>query len=96
MSDWPGCGGKMTSYNNLKLSFSERPWDVDRDYFCWQPIGVWLLGSKSRLIESVSEYESVPQICIKENFHVIIAFYGMIDNTLAGQYPSLSFDVRDF
>ena len=55
-----------------------------------------MLGSKSRLIESVSEYESVPQICIKENFHVIIAFYGMIDNTLAGQYPSLSFDVRDF
>ena len=28
MSIWPGNKEKMTPYNNLKLSFSERPWDV--------------------------------------------------------------------
>ena len=32
MSDLPYNDGKMTSKNNFKLSFSERRWDLDKDY----------------------------------------------------------------
>ena len=55
MSDWPGNDGKITS--------------LDRSYLRHKSLNVSLLKSKSCLVESVSEYESVPWICVQENFH---------------------------
>ena len=66
-SDWPGNDLKITSHSNLKLSASK--WGVDRSYLRHKSLSVSLLKSKSCLVESVSECESVPRICVQENFH---------------------------
>ena len=69
MSDWMGKHRKITSYNNLKLSSSERLWHTDKGYIFCESISVCLLQSKWCLIEPVFEYESVSLICVQENFY---------------------------
>ena len=34
-------------------------------------MSLWLLGSKLRLVETISERKSVSQICVQEKFHTI-------------------------